>query len=212
MTAFIISGFFSLTLGHRIRTEVARPNGTSQGVYHIHYETVVQCSQTGPISAEVRRYSPPGETILQDDTIAYVFARAYMPPPNMPKTILLEAIHIAPKPGDPTTDDYEESVPDFPFPSVLVHGTVSSEHKVDNGGVVNFPVTVSDYVRGSNKISTLMYAYVFSLTVFQPHRVSKLADGQRNTPVEKCPCSKQKHASDTVRKVFPIATRQQPMH
>lgn len=157
MSAFIISGFFSLTSGRRIRTDVARPNGTSQGVYYVHYETIVQCSQSGPISAELRKYSPPGESVLQNDTIAYVVAKAYMPPPNMPRTFLLEAIHIAPEPGDPSSDDYEDSVPDFPFPSFFIQGTVSEEHKVDEGGIVNFPVNVSDYVRGNNKKSTVTY-------------------------------------------------------
>ena len=159
MSAFIISGFFSLTSGRRIRTDVPRSNGTSQGVYHVYYETIVQCSQTDLITAELRKYSPPGETVLQNDTIAYVVAKAYMPPPSMPRTFLLEAIHIAPEPGDPTSDDYEESVPDFPFPSFFIQGTVSDEHKVDEGGVVNFPVNVSDYVRGNNKKSTVMYVF-----------------------------------------------------
>lgn len=205
MTAFIISGFFSLTSGRRIRTDVPRPNGTTQGVYYVHYDTVVQCSQTGPISAEVRKYSPPGEAVLQDDTIAYVTAKAYMPPPNMPRTLLLEAIHIAPEPGDPTSDSYEESVPDLPFPSVLIHGTVSSEHKVNDGGVVIFPVTVSDYVRGNNKISTIRYDSMTLSTVQNETSNSQLANGQGDTSLEKRACSEQNHASYVIRNMLPNA-------
>jgi hypothetical protein len=105
----------------------------------------------------------------------------------MPSTFLLEAIHIAPEPGDPTTDDYEETVPDFPFPCILVHGTVSSEHKLDNGGIVNFPVTVSDYVRGSNKVSTLMCVLFlllvyFATTAFYSWRMDKGAPRWKNVP------------------------------
>ena len=187
MSTFIVSGFFSLTSGRRVRSEVPRPNGSSQGVYHIYYDTTVQCTQTGPISAELRKYSPPGEPVLQNDTIAYVVAKAYMPPVNMPRIILLEAIHIASEPGDPTSDEYEDSVPDFPFPSIFVQGTTSAEHKGDDGGVIHFPVTVTDYVRGHNKKSNIVYVFFYlNLTYLNDNLFCfELAHGQIDASLEK---------------------------
>jgi hypothetical protein len=64
--------------------------------------------------------SPPRETVLQDKTIAYVVAKAHVPPLNMPRTALLEAIHIVAEPGDPTSNNYENSELNFPFPSILI--------------------------------------------------------------------------------------------
>ena len=155
MTTFIISGFFALSSGRRLRTEVPRLNGTSQGIYYVHYDTTVQCSQSGPVSAEIRKYSPPGECVIQDDTIAYVVAKAYVPSSALSGTVLLEAIHIAPEPGNPTSENYEDSVPDFPFPMIFAKGTVCGEPKSEGGTVVLFALAVSDYIRGGNKKTTL---------------------------------------------------------
>lgn len=151
----MISGFFALSSGRRLRTEVGRSNGTSQGVYHVHYNSTVQCSQSGPVSAEIRKYSPPGECVLPDDTIAYVIAKAYVPASALLDPVLLEAVHIAAEPGDPKSESYEDSVPDFLFPTVFAHGAVCEEPKTDARGVVLFPLAVSDYIRGGNKKTTL---------------------------------------------------------
>ena len=159
MTTFIISGFFALSSGRRVRTEVPRSNGTSQGVYYVHYDTTVQCSQSGPISAEIRKYSPPGECVIPDDTIAYVVAKAYVPASTQSGLVLLEAIHIAPEPGNPNSEMYQDSVPDFPFPIVFAEGTVCEEPNTEGGSVVLFALAVSDYIRGGNKKSTLQYSY-----------------------------------------------------
>lgn len=155
MSAFIVTGFFGLASGRRIRTEISKTNGTAQAIYHISYTTSIDCNISGPVSAELRKYSPPGDTIFQDDTIAYVIAKAYVPPGNVQGNILLEAIHIAPVLGDPTSREYEDKVPDFIQPAVFIHGTVSGDSDNEQNGVVTFPVVVSDYVRGSTMQTTL---------------------------------------------------------
>ena len=159
MSTFTTAGFFGLTSGCHICTEVAKTNGSTQGVYYIHYITSVNCSVSGPISAELRKYSPPNDTVLADNTIAFVIAKVYVPPANVPGNILLEAIHIAPVPGDPTSEAYEDSVPDFRFPAIFAHGCVINEHQEEKLGVVTFPMVVSDYIRGGTKQSTLQYVY-----------------------------------------------------
>lgn len=110
---------------------------------------------SGPISAELRRYSPPNDAVLADDTIAFVIAKVYVPPANVPGSILLEAIHIAPVPSDPTSDTYEDTVPNFHYPAVFAQGTVLNNHQEKQSGLVTFPMNVSDYIRGTTKQLTL---------------------------------------------------------
>jgi hypothetical protein len=157
MSTFTVAGFFGLTAGQRVRTEVPRSNGTSQGVYHIHYVTSVNTSQSGAVPAELRKYSPPHDSVLQDDTIAFVVAKAYVPMGKTTGNVLLEASHIFPVPGDPRSPEYEERVPDFCCPYIFAQGICTGEHTEKDGGIVTFPVTVSDYIRGSTKQSTLQY-------------------------------------------------------
>ena len=148
MSAFTIMGYFSLRSGRRVRTEV-RNNGTTKILYHMHYVTSVDCSQSGPISAELRKYSPPNDIVLQDDTIALITAKAYIPPGTVPGSILLEVIRMAPVPVQ--SPGYMDPESDFRYPTVFAHGTVTGEHDGGQGGVVRFPMTTSDYVRGSTK-------------------------------------------------------------
>lgn len=178
MSAFTISGFFGLASGRRVRTEISKSNGSTQGVYYMTYITSIQCSNSDPVSAELRKYSPPGDSVFQDDTIAYVIAKAFVPPGTVTGNILLEALHIAPVPGDPASFNYVNSVPDFQFPAVFAHGTVCGEAEGDQNSVVTFPVSVSDYIRGSTMQTTLMF-FSFLFPLFFPFLFffSQLANG-----------------------------------
>ena len=82
-----------------------------------------------------------------------------MPPANVPENILLEAIHIVPVPGDPTSEAYEDSVPDFCFPAIFAQGCVINEYQEEQLCVITFPMVVSDYICGGTKQSTLQYVY-----------------------------------------------------
>ena len=155
MSTFTTVGGFGLTFGCRIRTEVSKSNGTTQAVYYMYYITSINCAMLGPISAELHRYSPPNDAVLADDTIAFVIAKVYVPPANVPGSILLEAIHIAPVPSDPTSDTYEDTVPNFHYPAVFAQGTVLNNHQEKQSGLVTFPMNVSDYIRGTTKQLTL---------------------------------------------------------
>jgi hypothetical protein len=155
MSSFIMSGFFGLASGRRVRTEISKSNGSTQAAYYMTYVTSIECTNSDPVSAELRKYSPPGDSVLRDDTIAFVIAKAFVPPGTVAGNILLEAIHIAPVPGDPGSPKYENCVPHFQFPAGFVHGTVAGESEGDPNSVVTFPVSVSDYVRGSTMQTTL---------------------------------------------------------
>ena len=77
MLTFTTAGFFGLTSGCHIHTEVAKTNGTTQGVYYIYYITSMNCSVSGPISAKLHKYSPLNDTVLADNTIAFMIAKVY---------------------------------------------------------------------------------------------------------------------------------------
>ena len=58
---------------------------------------------------------------------------------------------------------YMDSESDFRYPTVFAHGTATGEHDGGQGGVVMFPMTTSDYVRGSTKQTTLACVLRFRL-------------------------------------------------
>ncbi|KAF8473660.1 hypothetical protein DFH94DRAFT_695668 [Russula ochroleuca] len=59
-------------------------------------------------------------------------------------------------PGDPSNDNYDDMLPDFCHPLVLTMGVVSSAPDGGSGGPVTFPVSVSEYIRGAMKDSTII--------------------------------------------------------
>jgi hypothetical protein len=92
---------------------------------------------------------------LPEKSVAFVVAKVNAPSGSSLGDILLEAWHIAPVPGNPASDGYDECPPDFCRPLVFALGTVAAGHDGPAGGAVTFPVTVSDYVRGAVKEMTI---------------------------------------------------------
>ena len=98
-------------------------------------------------------YSPPNDTVLADNTIAYVIARAYCPSAGM---ALLDAIQLTPFYGDPSLgDEYDQSVLSFP-PTIIGIGTVASAYDMlADGQSKSFPVIAHERVRDESKTSTI---------------------------------------------------------
>jgi hypothetical protein len=142
---------------------VTRSDGNSSAIWHVYYDTCLICSQGPAIPTELRKYSPVNNTTLQDDTVAFVVARAFAPPRGVFGKVLLDAYHIVPMPGDPSSDSYDEQLPDFPNPLVFAMGVVTSRPATCDtvpglpGSVMTFTLTLSEYVRGGAKESTLEY-------------------------------------------------------
>jgi hypothetical protein len=155
MSSFLILSFFVLLSGRRVRTAITKADGTSTGIWHVHYETALTCQEPPSLPAELRNYSPVNDTVFQDDTVAFVMAKAYAPPGNVAGNVLLDAIHVVLLPGDPLDDSYDEHLPDFPYPIVLGLGTVTSSVETLPDGRFSFPVSLSDYMRGNLKQSVL---------------------------------------------------------
>ena len=139
--------------GHRVETQNKKMDGSIVVTNHDVYTSCVICSDSISMPAEVRKYSTSKDIILQDKTVAYIVAKLNVPPAGGP--ILIEAWHVAPVPGDPSSDEYNSHIPDFLRPIVVGLGVVAAGPDALPGGAVTFPVTVSDYVRGGVKESTV---------------------------------------------------------
>jgi hypothetical protein len=156
MSSFTIIGFFALAEGNRVRT--TKP-GSSTSVCHCHYASSIQCSHGTPINAQIRVFSPATDPhIHPDDTVVFVIGSAWMEKDRQIR-ILIDADHMIAMPGDPTSDDYDEKMPDFRFPIVNAVGHVLNTHHntYENHTEVEVNVSVSDYVRGQIQHSTIQY-------------------------------------------------------
>ena len=189
MSSFIIVGFLGLTSGRRVRSDVTRPDGSPLVLWHVFYDTCIICSQPPSLPAELRKYSPISDIVYPDDTVAFVVAKAYVPPVNFSKTVLLDAILMIPVPGDPSSIEYDERVPDLCTPLVFGIGTVAAAQDSAPNTPVYFPTTVSDFVRGSPKQTVIQYvlpllhcSHVTHCFFFFSCRLDKSIARWRNVP------------------------------
>jgi hypothetical protein len=140
MSSCFIFGFFKLMNGHHVETEVKKEDGSMVMTNHHLYESCIVCSNSVSIPAEIYKYSPAKEVILEDKTIAYVVAKLNVPSVGGP--VLLEAWHLALVPGNPLSADYTFHIPDFEQPIVVRLGVVAAGPDGPPSGAVTFPVTV----------------------------------------------------------------------
>jgi hypothetical protein len=85
-----------------------------------------------------------------NNTIAFVYAQAHI---ESSSSILLDASHVIPCPGDPQHDSYEDSVPDLPNPFVIALSHVNGKAShLPNGSWV-FPFAISKYVWDTVQLS-----------------------------------------------------------
>jgi hypothetical protein len=81
----------------------------------------------------------------------------HIPAPNVPGGLLFDAMDFAPFPGDPSAPDDDKTLPGLPRPRIFGLGDVRGPSNKLPNGQVTFPVTASDYVRGTSKQSTILY-------------------------------------------------------
>ncbi|KIJ57953.1 hypothetical protein HYDPIDRAFT_72782, partial [Hydnomerulius pinastri MD-312] len=144
-----VFGFFGVAAGRRVTSQ--KP-GASTKTYHCFYSTALHCTSGVSFPAELRVYSPFNDSVLPDNTVAFVIAKAHFPGGIPKENVLLEASHVIPLPGDPSSDTYENSLPDSPYPFVAGLGSVPSRTETLADGVSKgFTVVSSDFVRDSMK-------------------------------------------------------------
>jgi hypothetical protein len=155
MSSLLFAGVFSLHGGRRAQTSYNKRNGEKGSAWHAYYKTAVICQAPPLLPAEVRVYSRAQDVLYLDHTVALIFAKAFVLPANVGGEILLDAMHVAAFPGNPMTDNYDESLPDFHWPLVFAGGTVSTRPvELPNQHVV-FTISVVEYVRGTPQQSTI---------------------------------------------------------
>ncbi|KAI5983263.1 hypothetical protein EDC04DRAFT_2592018 [Pisolithus marmoratus] len=144
MSASMVFGFFVLANGDRVKTF---RTGSSVATYHCVYETTIQCTSSVVFPAMLRVYSPFNDVALPDNTVVFVSTKMSIPAGVPRDPILLEGISVVAVPGDPSLDNYEHSVPDFPYPMVVGLGSVTAPTwSLADGTSKAFDVLSSDYV------------------------------------------------------------------
>ncbi|EJD34521.1 hypothetical protein AURDEDRAFT_43477, partial [Auricularia subglabra TFB-10046 SS5] len=134
-------GYFALSNGRRVSSE--NPN-TRKLTHHVLYDTVIQTSGTD-VRAEIRTWAPANEAVLADGTVVDLLGKVYAPGNA---TVLVDVVQMVPFPGDASADDYEDKIPDRPFPMFFVLGhTNSPAETMDDTVSVGYYVQASEYVR-----------------------------------------------------------------
>ena len=158
--SFVIAGFFVLTTGRRVLTELSLSSGDNVTICHMLYSTTVVCSQqSARLLAEIHMYSPVGDAPLPDNTVAFVVAKAHIPAERIGGIVLLDALHFSPMPGNPSDENYNANLPDFSNPLVLALGTVAADHEESPGGPLTFPVSLLEYIHGGVRESTVQLRF-----------------------------------------------------
>jgi hypothetical protein len=155
MSSLLLAGVFSLHGGRRAQTSYKKRNGENSSAWHAYYKTAVVCQSPPLLPAEVRVYSRAQDVLYPDHTVALLFAKAFVPPANVGGEILLDAMHVAAFPGNPTTDNYDDSLPDFHWPLVFAAGNVNTRPVELPNSHVAFSISVVEYVRGTPQQSTI---------------------------------------------------------
>ncbi|KAG6914894.1 hypothetical protein DXG01_014719 [Tephrocybe rancida] len=159
MSSFIIVGLFALSNARRIAAPDKTSDGNTQGnphnhTFHYYYTSAIQCANDQALPAEIRIYSPANDPGHPELTVAFVAAKAHIPPNG---ATLLDAYYMIPFPGNPQHPAYQDSLPDLLFPFVFAVGHVAGSDIEDNMRVTS--ISVSDYVCDGTKATTILGVY-----------------------------------------------------
>ena len=158
MSSFFIDGFFAVKSGRRVVLQRV-VNDTTIKTNYIHYQTAIQCTTGVAYGAELRVFATSQTTILPDDSVAHVVAKAEI---NPGADAFLEANSFSVIPGDPSADDYEDHVPDDLYPNVFILGQVMKEIPLDMK-ITAYTIMASDYIKDAPSQSLIQFAisYLF---------------------------------------------------
>ena len=79
MSFCTIVGFFELTHGIHMCTDIKKADGMMFTTWHIYYDTSVICLDSVSLPAKLHKYSPPKVPILANNTVAFVVAKLNVP-------------------------------------------------------------------------------------------------------------------------------------
>lgn len=145
MLLFILVGLLFLQCGRHSRDSL-----------HVHYDMTIACLDRQPIPADIIIKCSPTQSVLQDNTAAFVIGRTFVPSRSERSPILLDALQVSLIPGDPDQPSYERHLPSFPVPVIITQGSVASASSTDLCVTLSFPLTFSNYVCSSIRRSTVL--------------------------------------------------------
>ncbi|KAI6163503.1 hypothetical protein EDD17DRAFT_1476324 [Pisolithus thermaeus] len=149
----MVFGFLVLANRDRVKTFRA---GSSTAMYHCVYETTIQCTSSVVFPTMLRVYSPFNDVALPNNTVAFVSTKVCIPATILRDPVLLEGICVMAVPGDPASNSYESSIPDFPHLMVIGLGSVTSPARtLADGTSKAFDVMSGDYVWDTRMTSTV---------------------------------------------------------
>ncbi|KAF8479819.1 hypothetical protein JB92DRAFT_2767470 [Gautieria morchelliformis] len=123
---------------------------TTPPTYYSFYDTVLETLVATLLPMEIHLYTPLGEKLLRNDTIACMVGRVYV---ALSSKILMDAVSLIPYPGDPSSDDYEEGIPDDKVVVLWALGAVLNNAVMDvDSNTQKFNLGVSDYVWDGTKV------------------------------------------------------------
>lgn len=156
MSALFVDGFFAVKSGRRVILQRV-VNETTIKTNYIHYQTALQCMSGASYAAELRVFATSQSTILPDDSVVHVLAKAEINPGT---DAFLEANSLTVIPGDPASDDYEDHVPDEPFANFFILGQVMKETPLDMKSSM-YTIMVSEYVKDGPSQSLIQLVAFF---------------------------------------------------
>lgn len=137
-----LMGLFALGNGHK-ETISTGPNKTTS--YLVYNSTLRAADDTG-CAVQIRHFSL--EAPLPNETVALIVTKAAFPGgfDSMPLLLTLQFFAL---PGDVTSEQYDESLPDFRHPILFGIGHVASLAAVSETPR-HFTVTTSSYISGTS--------------------------------------------------------------
>ncbi|THV06151.1 hypothetical protein K435DRAFT_773368 [Dendrothele bispora CBS 962.96] len=124
---------------------------TISGRPYAEYTTAIATLDGRSPAAVVRIWQKPGASLLVNNTCVLTLAKISVTRDDTPWVI--EPIIIHPFPGDPNDDQYDNALPDFPVPVMILTGTVLSATTNAiapyNAPTKAFVVATSEFVCGS---------------------------------------------------------------
>ncbi|KAI0074524.1 hypothetical protein K474DRAFT_1521738 [Panus rudis PR-1116 ss-1] len=170
MSSLVLVGFFALGNGRRASSIAASGKTT----WHMFYPTTIQCRSGAMIPAELRVYSPVNDTVLPVNSVVFLVARAHIPR-GQTCSAQLDSIVMHVVPGDVCEEEYENNVPDMPFPLAFALGSIPALFTIRPDSSRMFPLEAGDRVREERK-STVIHCILPSIP-----RWSSITPPQINT-------------------------------
>ncbi|KAJ7806595.1 hypothetical protein B0H14DRAFT_2610349 [Mycena olivaceomarginata] len=115
MSSFNILGFFKLKSGRRI--SVQKPNSTCS-TYYAHYDTKIWNIDKSAFPTDLRVFITSNAPLLPDDRVAFAVCtvQSIAAPSTAQSTatnsLVLDALTFIVLPGDPSTNAYNDQLPD----------------------------------------------------------------------------------------------------